>query len=84
MILEIRSGIAFFRNISDNIGAGRNTLFTHVIELTFKRTVSSPTMRGHNNTPRSNRLINDETRGIFYNFIPKILDIRILHVYNTY
>ena len=37
--------IVFSNFISDNIGAGRNTLFTHVIELTFKRTVSSPTMR---------------------------------------
>ena len=37
--------IVFLNFISDNIGAGSNTLFTHVIELTFKRTVSSPTMR---------------------------------------
>nr|DAK29497.1 MAG TPA: hypothetical protein [Caudoviricetes sp.] len=38
-------GLAFFQYLSDNIGAGSNTLFTHVIELTFKRAVSSPTMR---------------------------------------
>lgn len=57
--------IVIYKSIDDNIGAGSNTLFTHVIELTFKRTVSSPTMR-HNIAPRSSHLISDETRGIFY------------------
>lgn len=37
--------IVFFRDVDYNIGAGRDTLYTHDIELTFKRYVISSIMR---------------------------------------
>nr|DAV06542.1 MAG TPA: hypothetical protein [Caudoviricetes sp.] len=39
------SSIVIYTFLADNIGTGRNALYTHAIELAFKRTVSSPTMR---------------------------------------